>query len=184
MMSSRSITGYLTRQPKISALIYVAMLVACCFVVLSTVNDIVELYRARNVALETLARFEGRFSTERAGTKGHRPPGSPFLEGQTATVASAALLQRVSSTVIKAGGSIVSSEMVQQGAQSKDGYVTAIANCEFEPEALQKVLYDIEAGTPYLFIDQLNVQISTNPPQSGRLRVLLGVKGLWLGEKQ
>jgi general secretion pathway protein M len=101
------------------------------------------------------------------------------LEGQTVTVASAALLQRITSSITNAGGTITSSEMVQQGMQSKDGYVTAIANCELAQEALQRVLYDIEAGLPLLFIDQLVVQTSSAPQESGRLRVQITVAGLW-----
>ena len=118
-----------------------------------------------------------------AAAKDFRPPGSPFLEGQTVTVASAALLQRMTSIITNAGGTVVSSEMVQQGAQSKDGYVTAIANCELEQEALQRVLYDIEAGLPFLFVDQLVVQTSSAPQESGRLRVQVGVAALWPGGK-
>jgi len=138
--------------------------------------DIVDRYRSRNASFEILSRLEGR---NHSGTKGLRPPGSPFLEGQTVTVASAALLQRITSSISNAGGTIISSELAQQGMQSKDGYVTAIANCELPPEALQRVLYDIEAGLPLLFVDQLVVQTSFSPQESGRLRVQIAVAGLW-----
>ena len=46
-------------------------------------------------------------------------------------------------------------------------------------EALQRVLYDIEAGLPLLFIDQLIVQTSSVPQESGRLRVQIAVAGPW-----
>ena len=104
------------------------------------------------------------------------------MNGQTATVASAALLQRLTSIVANTGGTVVSSEMVQ-GPQSKDGYVTAITNCELEQDALQKVLYDIEAGLPFLFVDQLVVQPSSAPGENGQLRVTLGVTAQWSGAK-
>ena len=99
------------------------------------------------------------------------------------TTASATLLQRITSIITKAGGAVISSEMVQRDAQSKDGYVTAIANCELEQEALQKVLYEIEAGMPFLFIDQLQIRVPLETGQAGRPRVLLGVAGLWTGAK-
>ena len=48
-----------------------------------------------------------------------------------------------------------------------------------EQPALQKVLYDIEAGMPFLFVDQLDVQVpqttAKNESASGRIRVVLGV---------
>jgi general secretion pathway protein M len=180
MISRQSISGYLTRYPQLSGLIYVALVAVCCLTTLFMLSDLVDRYRARNASLELLSRLEGR---NHGGTKDFRPPGSPFLEGQTVTVASAALLQRMTTIIANAGGTVVSSEMLQQGAQSKDGYVTAIANCELEQPALQRVLYDIEAGLPFLFIDQLVVQPSSAPQESGRLRVQLGAAGLWPGGK-
>jgi general secretion pathway protein M len=131
-----------------------------------------------------LSRIDGRNhsgSAEHGGTT--RPPGSPFLQGQTVTVASAALLQRITGVITNAGGTVVSTEMQQQGARTKDGYVTAIANCELGAEALQRVLYDIEAGLPFLFVDQLVVQTPSAPAEGGRLRVMLAVAGQWPGEK-
>lgn len=97
------------------------------------------------------------------------------------TVANAALLQRITDIIIHAGGTVASSG--PQAAQSKDGYVTAIANCEIEQAALQQALYQIEAGLPFLFIDQLTVQAPTLPTENGRMRVLLGVTGLWRAAK-
>lgn len=180
MISRQSISGYLMRYPHLSGLVYIALVVVCCLTTLSAVTDIVEMYRARNTSLELLSRLEGR---NHSGTNDSRPPGSPFLEGQTVTVASAALLQRVTNIITNARGTVVSSEMVPQGARSKDGYLTAIANCELEQDALQRVLYDIEAGLPFLFVDQLVVQTSSAPQESGRLRVQVGVAALWPGGK-
>jgi general secretion pathway protein M len=183
MTALRSIGGYITRAPIVAGLIFLALITAACLTTLSMLTDIAEQYRVRNASLEKLSQFEGhgQFSSENVGRA--RPPGSPFLKGQTATVASAALLQQITTIITNAGGTIVSTEMVQQGAQSKDGYLTAIANCELEQDALQKVLYDIEAGLPFLFVDQLAVQASSGPGESGQLRVTLGVAAQWAGAK-
>ena len=102
------------------------------------------------------------------------PAGSPFLEGQTATVASAMLMQRVTGSISAAGGNVISSETEQGGAQSKDGYLRVVATFEISHEALQRVLHDLEAGMPFLFVEQMIVQTPINPAESGRLRVRLG----------
>jgi general secretion pathway protein M len=159
---------------------YVALIVICGVITLSMLTDLVDRYQARNASLDTLARLQG---TELSVSKDGVPFGTPFLEGQTLTTASATLLQRITSIITKAGGSVISSEMVQRDTQSKDGYVTAIANCELEQDALQKVLYDIEAGMPFLFIEQLQIRVPLETGQAGRPRVLLGVAGLWTGAK-
>ena len=49
--------------------------------------------------------------------------------------------------------------------------------------ALQQLLYDLEAGMPFLFIDQLMVQAPVVGVQESRTRVLLSVSGLWGGSK-
>lgn len=180
MISRQAISDYFARHPYLSGLVYVALVVVCCLTSLSMLGGLIERYHARNASLEILSRLEGR---DHGGTKVSRPPGSPFLEGQTVTVAGAALLQRITGIITGAGGTVVSSEMVQQGGPSKDGYVTAIAKCELEQEALQRALYDIEGGLPFLFVDHLVVQTSAAPQESGRLRVQVGVAGLWPGGK-
>jgi general secretion pathway protein M len=60
-----------------------------------------------------------------------------------------------------------------------------IASCEIEQPQLQQLLYDLEAGMPFLFIDQLVLQTATTEPgsQPGKLRVLLAVSGQWRGAK-
>jgi len=56
-------------------------------------------------------------------------------------------------------------------------------SCEIEQSALQQLLYDLEAGMPFLFIDQLVVQAPVVGVQESRTRVLLSVAGLWGGSK-
>jgi general secretion pathway protein M len=109
------------------------------------------------------------------------PIGSPFLEGQTITVAGAALLQRVTAAVTKVGGNVLSSQVELQGSEAKDGFVSLVASCEVDQPALQQMLYDIEAGMPFLFVDQLVVQASQGVAGSEglRMRVLIGVSGKW-----
>jgi general secretion pathway protein M len=65
--------------------------------------------------------------------------------------------------------------------------VGLLVSCEMEQPSLQKLLYDLEAGMPFLFIDQLDVQVpqltAVNDRGVGRVRVVLGVSGQWQGGK-
>jgi general secretion pathway protein M len=178
MISAHSIGDYVTRHPNLAGLVYLASILICGLITLSMVTDLVDRYNARNASLDTLSRLQGR---ELPSSKDGVPSGSPFLDGQTLTTASATLLQRLTSIVASAGGTVISSEIAQRGTQSKDGYVTAIANCELEQEALPKILYEIEAGMPFLFIDQIQIQAPVETGQAGRMRVFLTVAGLWTG---
>jgi general secretion pathway protein M len=107
--------------------------------------------------------------------------GSPFLEGQTITIAGAALQQRVEAAVAKAGGALVSSQVELDGPDAKNGFVGLTASVELGQPAVQAVLYDVEAGMPYLFVDKLSIQSPEvfGEPESGRMRMTIGVVGQW-----
>jgi general secretion pathway protein M len=186
MTTNHPIDRHLARYPNVAALVYIACIVIFLLTSLFVVLNLVEQYRALGVSTDTLAWFEGRPRTslpESGLTADAMPAGSPFLEGQTQTLASAALLQRVTSAVTRAGGSIVSSEVSPPGAQSKANYVRVSITCEIKQEGLQPLLYDIEAGMPFLFVNQLTAEA---PPADGEgkpMRVVLGVSGLWSSEK-
>lgn len=107
--------------------------------------------------------------------------GSPFLEGQTITIAGAALQQRVELAVAKVGGSLISSQVELDGPDAKSGFVGLTASLEVSQPAVQTVLYDMEAGMPYLFVDRLSIQSPEvfGEPESGRMRMTIGVTGQW-----
>jgi general secretion pathway protein M len=117
-----------------------------------------------------------------------RPPaslasvgGSPFLDGRTITIAGAAMEQRVAAAVTKDGGALISSQVELDGPEAKNGFVTLTAVVEVAQPALQTILYDIEAGMPYLFVDKLSIQSPEDfgEPEGGRMRMSVTVVGQW-----
>jgi general secretion pathway protein M len=185
-MTAHSSTGrYLASHPRVSASIYLALLSVLCLTTVFLLMDTVERHHARSEALELLGRLQGRTqltsSDSESPLRARPPPGSPVLEGPTSTVASAALLQRITSAITQAGGSVISTEVEAQRPQSKDGFLKVLATCDIPQSALQQLLYDVEGGMPFLFVDQLTVQTPTTSSESGLMRVLIGVSGLWPG---
>ena len=186
MTTSHPIDRHLARYPGVAVLAFLALVGALVTLAVAALADIGERRRSVEASAEMLARLEGRTPGSRrdlSAPVGTAPVGSPFLEGQTVTVAGAALLQRVAGAVTRVGGSVLSSQIELQGVQSKDGYVSLVASCELEQPALQQLLYDIEAGMPFLFVDQLVAQAPLPGVDGARMRVLLGVSGLWPGAK-
>jgi len=185
MTTSHPIDRYLARFPALAALAYVVVLIGLVSVIWAALADIAERRQTVAAAADMLARLEGRAPRtggEEGAPAGPAPPGSPFLEGQTVTVAGAALLQRVAKAVTQVGGNVLSSQVELQGTQSKNGFVSLVASCELMDQAsLQPLLYDIEAGMPFLFVDQLVAQAPVSASEGGRTRVLLAVSGLWPG---
>ena len=139
----------------LAALGYLAIVAVLIVLVWSAFSDILDRRRSIAASSDLLAQLEGRRTAaglRGAAPAGPVPTGSPFLEGQTLTVAGAALLQRVADAVTKVGGNVLSTQVDVQGVQAKDGYVSVLASCEVDQAAMQRLLYDLEAGMPYLFI--------------------------------
>ena len=160
---------------------YVALVAALIFAAWTGVAGMIERRQAVAAAEDLLAQLEGRKASpfaQGAGA-GTVPVGSPFLEGQTVTIAGAALLQRVAEAVMRVGGNVLSSQVDVQNAQTRDGFVSLVASCEIEQAALQRLLYDLESGMPYLFIEQLVAQAPQASAEGGRMRIVLGVAGQW-----
>jgi general secretion pathway protein M len=169
--------------PYVAASIYGFLLLVLAVATMLPLTGMLERRAAVESLGDMLLRLEGR-SPGAAGVAagGSTVVGSPFLEGATITVAGAALLQRVVAAVTRHGGSVLSSQLDLQGTQSKDGFLSVIASCDLEQPALQSVVYDLEAGMPFLFVDQLVVQAPTSAGAAGgKLRVLISVSGQWQG---
>jgi general secretion pathway protein M len=181
------IKNHLTRSPLIAVTVYVGLMTALAAATWGALADLLERRAEVIAARDTLAQMEGRkpASVNAQDNGAIAPPGSAFLEGPTVTVAGATLLQRIAVAVTKVGGSILSSQVELQGPQSKSGFIGVIASCELDQPALQQLLYDLEAGMPFLFVEQLAVQVpvAVSGAREGRLRVQLTVYGQWQGEK-
>ena len=173
----------LVGSPLVAGTVYAGLVIMLLVLAASSVFDILSQRSSVAAMAAMLEQLEGRKPlASRPGDAGI-PQGPVFLEGATVTVAGAALLQRVAAAVTKAGGNVLSSQLdVQGGPHAKAGFVSMVANCELEQSALQPLLYDLEAGMPFLFIDQLDIQVTTGSAD-GKLRFLLGVSGQWQGAK-
>jgi general secretion pathway protein M len=185
MKTGHAIDRTLARYPGVAALAYGLVLVAFLLIAWSALANLYGRYADYAAAGELLDQIEGRrpMPPGMNARAGSAPTGSPFLEGPTVTVAGAALQQRVTGAVTKVGGSVLSSQVDLEGSKAKQGYVSLVASCEVEQPALQQLLYDLEAGMPFLFVDQLVVQApqTGTGEDGGRMRVLLGVSGQWQG---
>ena len=169
----------LNHSPLVAAAVYAGVL---CLLLATAIYSLADIYSGASALAGTealLERLQGR--NPAAGGDGAMN-GSPFLEGPSVTVAGAALLQRVAGAVTKAGGTIQSSQV--DVANSAGGLVKLQITCEIGQADLQRLLYDLEAGMPFLFVDELTAEM----PQAvgaaggtGRMHVQLGVSGQWQG---
>jgi len=188
MTAMKFIEKYLAHFPLGAAICYAAVVIIFLLTTVLYVSDILERQEAVAATGDILSQLEGRNpSPSRSKTANGVSfvTGSPVLEGPTVTVAGANLLQRVAGAVTRFGGNILSSQVDLQGAQSKEGFVKVSVDCDVDQPSLQQLLYDLEAGMPFLFIDQLVAQAPETGTGAlrGRMRVSIFVSGQWQGAK-
>jgi len=186
MNISSLFTSFLARFPVGAAILYVGLVVLFAATAWTTVVDILDRRAAVAATADILSQLEGRrpAASRNAGSgEVAAAMGSPLLEGATVTIGGANLLQRVAGAVAQLGGNILYTQVDLQGSQSKEGFVSVTVSCEVEQPALQRLLYDLEAGMPFLFVDQLVAQGPAVPGAmpEGKLRVLISVSGQWQG---
>jgi general secretion pathway protein M len=171
----------LTASPIVAATLYAAFIVVLLATTWAALADLYSRAGAASDAAGLLDQLRGRKAV--AAAQNGPMNGSPFLDGPSVTVAGAALLQRVSTAVSNVGGTIQSSQVEVAGNPA--GAVRLVMSAELDLNGLQRLLYDMEAGMPFLFVEQLDVQA----PQAGgaaaagggRMHVQLAVAGQWRG---
>ena len=180
------IIAYLARFPVAAAVLYAGLVITFLSAAVLQALDLIDRQQTVSAAADTLKQLERRSHAARTvATEAPIATGSPFLDDSTVTVAGASLLQRVAGAVSAAGGTVVSSEVELQGPLAKQGFVGVTANCELDQGALQKLLYDLEAGMPFLYVDEVEVQApgviagATN----GKLHAMISVSAQWQGAK-
>jgi general secretion pathway protein M len=187
MNSAATLRKSFAASPMLAAGTYAALVVALLFIVVSSIGEMLNQRAELASSAAMLEQLEGRRPASARGQPADvsMPSGSAFLEGATVTIAGAALIQRVAGAVTKFGGNVLSTQVELKGTQSKAGFINVLASCEVDQVGLQRLLYDIEAGMPFLFIDQLVIQAPSTISSSGtgKLRILLTVSGQWQGAK-
>src|SRR5262249_25515723 len=117
----------------VTGIVYGTAVLSLFVIAVWALSDLFERYSMHNERAELLVRLQERARSLAKGTDTQGwPPGSPFLEGQTETMASAALLQRITNAITEAGGSLLSSEVDRSGSRDKDGYQRVTATCDID----------------------------------------------------
>lgn len=184
IMFGSSLTKTTKVRASIAAGVYFVLVLAslgAIWIAVARLDDGYDSLRAAETMLSQLEGRSPRTAKDMAAGFSGAPAGSPFLEGKTLTVAGAALLQRVLGAVQRVGGNVLSSQVNLQTADAKNGRIRLTVSCDVEEVGLQPLLYNIEAGMPFLFIDELVVQGPAKGARKGRMHVVLNVSGQWRG---
>jgi general secretion pathway protein M len=182
MSATSSTAPRSSRREWLALLIYLIVLAGLTMFTVTAVSSLLDSYAALRTSQEMLAHLDRQLQRSALqGPNGSTIDGPPFLSGKTITVAGAALQERVEAAVKRAGGNVLSSQIDLQGPRAAEGFVGLTESLEIGQATLQNLLYDLEAGMPYLFVETLEIQAPQvfDEPEGNRMRVLIGVSGQW-----
>ncbi len=171
----------INKSQTLAPLLYIFLVIFFIICIIMSASGLNDAYAEYSAAATRLAAFEGHKESNDRSAGGDAIPASPFLQGPTVTIAGADLQRRVVEAVTAVSGNVLSSQIDLQGSEASKGYVVLSASCEISQTALQPLLYDLEGGMPYLFIEQIVVQSpqSGDEPEGKRMRVQINVAGEW-----
>ena len=125
---------------------------------------------------ERSIRAKSRIAAELEALRGERPDPSWFVTGETDALAAAELQNHATELVSAAGAGMRSIQPLP--AEDEDGLkrVTLIVEIEATTTSLTRLVYALEAETPYLFIDQLQASSRIGTPEEPESAPMLDVR--------
>jgi general secretion pathway protein M len=167
--------------PPIRKVLAVVLLVAAVFaawelVVRPIAAEFAEHEEAVEQNEQLLARFarvaasRGALEKERDRLRGEINGRSGLLAGNNPALVGAGLQDQIKGIVSNHGGRLQSAQILQATSQKEFTRVSVRVVMTSEVPSLQKILYDIETATPYLFVDDVDVRkrVVRRPRQQGR----------------
>jgi general secretion pathway protein M len=165
-----------------------ALLVACASVVGLSLQARLDAEHQLNSQSELLAQLEARSKARKdAGLgSGGIAPAAAFLAAPTKGLASAQLqayLQRVAD----AHHAVLNSSGIEPTLhEDKPDTIRIQAALDTSLRSLQALLYQLEGGTPYVFVQSLNIELhddnSRRALEDPLLRVTLELRAIWRHE--
>ena len=134
---------------------------------------------------ELLSRLEARAKarSDARARSGAAAPAAAFLDAPTQGLAVAQLQTHLAQMADIHHSVLVSSGIEPAKREDPADSIRLQATLEMSLQALQAFLYQLESGTPYVFVEQLAVQLagaaSQRAAEDPLLRVTLGLRAIW-----
>jgi general secretion pathway protein M len=171
------------RETIISVLALGALLVFCASVVGLSLQARSGAAYELDMQRELLARLSAHAGDHNDAKPKSGAPAAAFLSAPTQGLAGAQLQAYVQQTADSQHATLISSGLEATRHDDKPDSIRLQAALDMNLLALQAILYRLESGTPYVFVDSLTVQLpgggSQRPAEDPLLRVTLGLRAIW-----
>jgi len=144
--------------------------------------------REFNMRSELLTRFETSAAEHKnARTRSSEvAPAEAFLGAATPALAGAQLQSYLQQVTNRQQATLISSGIEPARHEDQPDSIRVQVTFDAGLQALQAVLYQLESGTPYVFVDSLMIQLPGGGAQRAvedpLLRITLGLRALWRRE--
>ena len=177
--------GKLTREQGIAVGAFCAFVLLCVGIVVWSLQTRFDAIQELSEQQNLLGRLEGgaRSKVGPGGpAKATAAPAAAFLDEPTLGLASATLEAHVTQLASQ-HATLVSFSVQSSTAPDSTDSVRIEATMDITLSALQILLYDLETGTPYVFVDSMTVRPAAGAAQAdaanASLRAILGLHALW-----
>ena len=173
----------LDREQTLSLGVLALILVVCACLVQHAMQARAEVAQQLGERRETVARLEARARADGPGRTIITAPASAFLDASTQGLAGAQLQAYLTQTAGAQQAAIISSGLEPTKREDTPDTIRLQATFEVGLVALQAILYRLESGTPYVFVEALAIQpagaAGGRPPEDPLLRATLSVRAFW-----
>ncbi len=137
---------------------------------------------------ELLSRFETSAADSKSAQSKSKEiaPAEAFLSAPTPGLAGAQLQSYLQQVANSQHATLISSGIESTRHEDQPDSIRVQVTFDANLQALQTILYRLESGTPYTFVDSLIVQLpgggSQRTVEDPLLRITLGLRALWRRE--
>jgi general secretion pathway protein M len=175
----------LDREQLLSTGVLAALLLACIIAIAVSFQMRSNAVQDLADRSELLSRIEARAkaSNDARARSGAVAPAAAFLDAATQGLAGAQLQAHVEQMASVHHAVLISSSIEPAKREDPPDSIRLQATVDLSLQALQTLLYQLESGTPYVFVDSLAVQISGATTQHATedplLRISFGLRAVW-----
>lgn len=172
----------LDREQAISVTVLVLLLLACVFTAGLTVEMRSDAGSELAEHRELLSRLETRMRADAGRSNGTAPP-TAFLDAPTTGIASAKLQAYLAQLAELQHAGLVSTDVEAAKRDEAPDTVRIQATLDMNTKALRAILYQLESGTPYVFVDALTLQPASTTAggvEDPLLRATMSLRAFWV----
>jgi general secretion pathway protein M len=163
-----------------------ALLLLCAIILTGAVQawtDATQNLADRRDQLASLQARVGTAAKQRRQTQATAAPAPAFLDASTAGLATAQFQAYLSQLIVDQRAILVSSGIQPADRDDKSDAIRLQVALTATLPALQTLLYRLESGTPYVFVDLLSMQLGGSTERISAaepvLKVTLTVRAFW-----